>query len=221
MKKIIGLLLVSAFAASCINLHGQLNVEQTMNVKKKGGFLNLKTKTVSLAPGAYRTELKVNNQKSFTLKLRLDEKENKEILIPIKSKNEFNLPSNGEFTINGNEIAQPFDVQGTIETSWSTSAQTRTFETCTMTRYERRCEKVCTTHPAGPGSSRVITTCNIICNDVPITVYGERLVEYHYRYTHRDLKTIFVDTESKARLANYSARGTESDRITDYYGECR
>lgn len=219
MKKTILLLLVSTFAASCINLNGQLNVEQTMTVKKKGGFLNLKMKNVELAPGAYRADLKINNQQSFTLKLRSDKDGEKDILIPIKSENEFRLPLNGAVRISGKEIAQPFDLNGTISTDFSESAITRTTEDCTVSRTERHCDKVCAT--VGGDARRPVVRCDIICRDVLVSFPGRRLVDYHYRYTNRVLDVAFNDIESKSQLATFSARGVESDRINDYYGECR
>lgn len=220
MKNFLSLLLVSAFAVSCINLNGQLNVEQTMTVKKKGGFLNLKTKNIELAPGSYRSDLKINSDKSFTLKLRADKEDDKDILIPLKSEKAFNLPANGVFTIGGSEIEQPFDLSGTINTEISNSSNTREFENCSFSRTERHCEKVCHTTPVAEGR-RPVTRCDIVCRDVLVTIQGQRLVEYHYRYTHRNIDVAFLSANSANRLATFSARGTESDRINDYTGECR
>lgn len=218
MKNLINLLLVSAFAVSCINLNGQLNVQQEMNVKKKGGFLNLKTKNISLAPGLYRADLKINSEKSFTLKLRSDKEGENDILIPIKSKNAFNLPTNGAVTIAGKEISQPFDLNGTINTSYSESTMNRTTEDCTLSRTERHCEKVCV---AGSEVPRPIVRCNVVCRDVMVTFPGNRFVEYHFNYTHRNLDVEFKDINTQAQLATFSARGTETNRINDYVGECR
>ncbi|MFA6236326.1 MAG: hypothetical protein WC635_03275 [Bacteriovorax sp.] len=222
MKNLFSLLLVSAFAASCINLNGQLNVTQTMNVKKKGGFLNMKTINVELEPGAYKSELKINSDKSFTLKLRADKEDEKDILIPIKSEKAFDLPANGPVRIAGNDISQPFNLNGTITTGYSDSSITRTLEDCTFTRNERHCEKVCNEYrdPRRP-ERRPEVRCDIICRDVAVTISGRRPVEYHYRYTHRNLEVEFNDINTQAQLATFSANGTESDRINDYYGECR
>ena len=220
MKNLINLLFVSAFAVSCINLDGLLNVEQSMVVKKKDGFLNLKTEKITLAPGSYRADLKINSQKSFTLKLRLDKKNDKEILIPIKSDDDLNVPENGNVKISGNEISQPFDLAGTIKTEYSNSDTTRDYESCTYTvRNSTRCERVCTTSRSE--GRRPETRCDNICRDVVITVNGSRMVEYHTRYTSRKLNVSFKDTTSKAKLASFTANGTESQRVNDYTGECR
>lgn len=219
MKNLLNLLLVSAFAASCINLNGQLNISQTMTMKKKGGFLNLQTKTINLEPGSYRADLKINNANSFTLKLKSDKADEKDILIPIRSEKAFDLPQNGTVKIAGSEIAQPFDLNGTIKTEYTYSDTTRTYEDCTISRTENHCEKICTT--VGGDPRRPVVRCDVVCHDVVVTFAGRRNVEYHYRYTHRNLEVAFSDLNSKAELATFSANGTESDRINDYYGECR
>lgn len=213
MKNLINLLLVSAFAVSCVNLNGQLNVKTPMNVKVKGGFLNLKTKNVELAAGAYRAELKVNSAKSFSLKLRLDKEDDKDITIPLKSEKEFDLPSNGAVRVAGKDISQPFDLNGTITTTISSSDPVRTYESCSYTRYERRCEVNCRR------TDRGALHCD--CRDVLVTLYGTRIVDSHYNYTHRNLEAELLDESSRSQLATLSASGTESDRVTDYYGECR
>lgn len=220
MKNLLNILMVSALAVSCINLNGKLNVTSTMSVKKKGGFLHLVTKNVNLEPGSYRADLKINNASSFTLKLRADKADEKDILIPIKSEKPFNLPNNGPVLIKGTEISQPFDLNGTIKTDYTYSDITRTDEDCTISRTERQCDKICTTTVAGQGR-RPVVTCDIVCRDVLVTFPGRRYVEYHYRYTHRDLVVAFNDVNNKAQLATFSAIGTESDRINDYYGVCR
>ena len=47
MKKIMTLLGLLMLSTSCLTLDGQLRVTESFNVKKKGGFLNLKLKDVT------------------------------------------------------------------------------------------------------------------------------------------------------------------------------
>lgn len=244
MKKLLGLVLVTAMAASCVNLGGQLNVLTTMNVKKRGGFLNLQLKNVAIQPGLYRADLKINSESSFTLKLKSDKADESDILIPIKSETSFNLPSNGLIKIAGKDISQPFDVSGTIQTNVSDSEIVRTIESCTVQRSERRCEKVCVNaevkpeerggdhgdhrpgdHGPGPGdhgpARRPEVRCDVVCHDVIIDINGDRNVEYHNRYTARTLTIELLAVEGAEKLATMAANGTESDRINDYVGSCR
>jgi hypothetical protein len=220
MKNLANLLLISVFAASCINLNGQLNVEQTMSAKTKGGFLNLKKRTVTVAPGSYNADLKINGDKNFVLKLQLSNDSDKEILIPIKSRDSLNLPDNGDVRISGDDISQPFDINGIIKTDTSESSTTTSRESCTYTRREKRLEKVCTTtNPRGSDVS--VTRCEEVVRNVEVSVAGTRLVDSHIRYTNRVLTAKFNDINTAAQLATFRASGTTSEKINDFVGICR
>lgn len=232
-------------AASCVNLDGQLNVLTVMNVKKKGGFLNLQNKTVAIQPGIYNANLKINNESSFTLRLKADKEEESDIIIPINSEKSFDLPANGLIKIAGADISQPFDISGTIQTEITNSDIVRGIEQCTEYRTERRCEKICNNtdasgreEPRGEGrgdgprgpehrpdvggpAPRPVPHCDIVCRDVSIPLYGDRDYEYHDRYTARTATIELRAVSAEDKLANMIARGTESDRIRDYTGVCR
>lgn len=209
MRNAIALLTLSLMSASCINLEGRLNVKEPMTVKKRGGFLNLQIKSTQIQPGNYQASLKVNSAKSFTLKLG-------DILIPLKSQNDFSIPANGNVIIRGRDIAQPFDVSGKIETTVTESDLTRTYEDCTIQRTENQCERVCT-----GGTPTMPYHCDVVCRDVFVSYEGSRYVEYHYKYTSRELTADLLDSSSKAVKASFSGYDNEADRINDYYGVCR
>lgn len=217
MKHFIALAALSLLTASCVNLEGNLNVEQVLTAKKRGGFLNLKMKTVEIQPGSYHASLKVNNTRSFTLKLKADKEGEADILIPIKSQNDFAIPTNGNVMIRGSEISQPFDISGKIETKINTSDVTRAVEDCTAQRTERYCERVCTA-PATPNGP---VYCNVACHDVIVTYPGSRFVEYHYKYTERNLSAELLDAANKAVRATFSGTDHDSEKVYNYYGECR
>jgi hypothetical protein len=232
MKNAMSLLIISLMTVSCINLEGRLNVSQMLTAQKRGGFLNLQRKTVQIQPGNYQASLKVNSAKSFTLNLKADKNGESDILIPIKNEKEFSIPTNGNVIIRGSEIAQPFDLSGVIETNISVSGETRTNESCTIQRTENHCDKICSAgeivNPRNdheshdPRDSRPrIPQCSIVCRDVIVTFEGSRFVEYHNRYTQRNLKADLLDLVNKSVLASFSGSDTESDRINDYIGECR
>lgn len=217
MKGLIALSALSLLSVSCVNLEGNLNVEQVLKAKKRGGFLNLKMKSIEIQPGRYHASLKVNNTKSFTLKLKADKDGEADILIPIKSDKEFSIPTNGTIAIAGNEINQPFDISGNIKTNVTYSDMVRSTEDCSVQRTERVCDKICTP-PATPyGSVR----CNIVCHDEIITYPGTRFVEYHNKYTERNLSAELLDSQNKSMRATFTGTDYDSDRVYDYYGECR
>lgn len=207
LKGVMGLLVLSLLSTSCLKLNGQIDVRQAMSAKKKSGFLNLKTKEIKIEPDRYSAELKVNGDKSFTLKLEGREK----ILIPIKSEKDLNLPSSGAVAISHNDINQPFDIRGDIQTDISHSGGTDAVEECSRTVKENHCKKICEKADA----------CKIECADVEVTLKGHRDVSYHYRTTHRDLRIDFLKIEKGEILATFEGTDTQVDRINDYVGECR
>ncbi len=59
MKRAVLLLGVLLLSVSCVELGGALHVQESMSVKKKSGFLNLKTKTIKIDPGSYRADITI------------------------------------------------------------------------------------------------------------------------------------------------------------------
>lgn len=207
LKGLMGLMVVSLMATSCLTLDGQLDVKQMMAAKKKSGFLNLKTSEIQIRPDLYRAELKVNSDKSYTLKLDGHDK----ILIPIKAAKDLNMPSNGHVSISHNDINQPFDLSGEIATDVQDSSRNDTVEDCTFTVTENHCQKICDKPDA----------CSIVCKDEQVTIKGRHEVSYHYRTIHRDLSIDFLKADKPEVLASFHGTDTQTDRITDYSGVCR
>lgn len=217
MKSLMAVVALSLLSVSCVNLEGNLNVEQMLTAKKRGGFLNLKMKSVDIQPGIYHASLKVNNAKSFTLKLKADKEGEADILIPIKSEKDFAVPANGNVIIRGSEINQPFDISGNIKTTVTNSNTVRSTEDCSAQRTERYCDRVCTapTQPSGT------VYCNVVCHDVVVTYQGTRFVEYHNKFTERNLTAELLDAQNKAVRARFTGTDYDTDKVYDYYGECR
>lgn len=225
MKNLFNLLLISTFAASCVNLGGQLNVQQDMAVQKKGGFLNLSTKSAILSPGSYSADLKIKSDKNLLVKVKLNNSD-KEILIPIKTKNSMNLKSATSFNLTSDEISQPFDLNGTIKTETSESGTERSEQACSASRYENRCENICTTGSVVRNGRReerrrTGTNCQLICSDISIVYSGYQTVESHVKFTKRVLNVAFTDVNNRSELATLKASGTEAQRVIDYIGTCR
>lgn len=207
LKSLMGLLVLSLLSTSCLKLDGQLDVRQAMSAKKKSGFLNLKTKEIKIEPDLYNAELKINGNKSYTLKLEGRDK----ILIPIKGEKDLNIPNNGQIAISHNDINQPFDLRGDIKTNITHSGGTDTVEDCSWTVTENHCQKICDKPDA----------CRIECKDVQVTLKGRHQVSYHYRTTHRDLSIDFLKADKPEVLATFTGSDTQVDRITDFEGVCR
>ncbi len=219
MKKVLSFLAIAVMTASCVNLNGTLEVSETLKAKKKGGFLNLQLKDVTIQPGSYVSELKVNSKSSFTLKLKSSKEDEADISLPIKSLEEnFDIPQNGPISIKGEKVSQPFDLAGTITTSYSDSSTYRDVESCSVTVRENVCEKVCIEKDAKDPNKCV--KGEVVCSMQDVYYNGHQNVEYHFLYTTRNLKADILAEKSDKVLATFNGSGTESDRIYDYKGPC-
>lgn len=224
MKIPMALLVLSLMSASCIKFEGQLNVKQVLTAKKKG-FLHLRKKTVQIEPGSYQASLKVNDKKSFTLKLNKDGE--CDTLIPIKTKKELLIPTNGNIIIKGSDIGQPFDLSADIETKVTETDKIKTYETCFVQRTERFCDRVYDGRfptPIGHYDPTPIGGYGGYdghCRERTVTFEGTRFVEYHNRFTQRNLKADLLSTENKDVLATFTGYDSDTDQIVDFMGECR
>lgn len=210
MKKAFVLLGVLLLSVSCVELNGNLQVQESLSMKKKSGFLNLKTKTIKIEPGSYRAEIKIKSQKNINLKLSGGSLG--EVDIPIKSEDSLNLPLNGQFYIEGKKIEQPFNVSGSISTSVDHYGYTDTIEKCERQITERRCEKVCVKETG---------KCDVVCKDVVITLSGLKDISFHYKRTDREVRLELMSENSTAIAALLPARGSETDKIIDRETICR
>lgn len=206
LKNMMCLLAVAVFSASCVTLEGRLDVKQAMSAKKKAGFLNLKTKEIRIEPDLYEAKLKVNSDKSFTLKL--EGREN--ILIPLRSEKDLNVPKNGRVFISHADINQPFDVSGFISTDVSETERQRAIEDCSVTVTENHCKKICENEHS----------CKVECKDEQVQLKGHHLVEFHYQTIHRDLSMDLLKQEKAEVLASFHGTDTETFRVTDFEGRC-
>ena len=210
MKKAMMLLGVLLLSVSCVELNGSLQVREAFNVKKKSGFLNLKTKIVTVSPGQYRAELTAKS--SNNLRLELIGGSLGDINIPIKSDDQLNIPRDGQFYIEGRKIGQPFNVSGVINTEVDLYGYTNVVEKCQRDLQERRCEKVC---------NKEAGTCDIVCKEVTITIDGLKEIAYHFKRTDRHANLEFMPENSTAVVASLPVSGTETEKIIDRESLCR
>jgi len=210
MKNVMLLVSVLLLSVSCVEINGSLQVREAMNVKKKSGFLNLKTKTVKLDPGSYRAELKIKSSKSINLELKGGSVG--EIDVALKSDSNLQIPSNGQFYIEGRKIEQPFNISGTIRTDISHYGYNNELVRCEFSRVERHCEKVC---------DKETQKCESVCKDVTVTFQGLKDVAYHYTQTVRNASLEFMPENSTAVVATLGASGTETEKIIDRETSCR
>ena len=210
MKKMVMLLSVLLLSTSCVDLNGSLQVNEALKVKIKTGFLNLKTKIITVAPGAHQARLIIKSSKNITLELKGGSLG--EIKIPIKSDESLRIPSNGAFTIEGTKIGQPFNASGVINTQVDHWGYNEVVESCERSVVEHRCEKVCVKETG---------RCDSVCKDVTVTFRGLKEIAYHYMKTERQVTLELSPDNSSAVVAKLAASGTENDKIIDRESICR
>lgn len=210
MKKMLMVVCVLLLSASCVELRGNFELREPLNVKKKTGFLNLKTKIITLAPGAYQAKLVAKSSSNLNLELKGGSVG--EVDIPIKSDDSLNLPTNGQFYIAGSKIGQPFNVSGVISTEVRRWGHTDVTERCERQVVERRCEKVC---------AQGARECEVVCKDVTVTFQGLKDISYHYKTTDRAANLELMPENSTAVVARMAVDGSETDKIIDRETSCR
>ena len=209
MKKMVMLLGVLLLSTSCVDLNGSLQVNEALKVKIKSGFLNLKTKTITIAPGSHQAKLVIKSSKNITLELRGGSLG--EIKIPIKSGDSLNIPANGAFQIEGSKVEQPFNSTGVISTEVEHYGYENEVVRCDRTVVETRCEKVCNKEGK----------CDSVCKDVTVTLHGLKDVSFHLKRTDRQVSLDLIPENSSAAVAKLTARGIESEKIIDHETICR
>jgi hypothetical protein len=220
MKKIILLLALAIFTTSCVSLEGNILVTEKMSLKKKGGFLNLGKKNVVIEANQYDAHLTVLGQNNFALILK---KGDERISIPLKSKNDLKLPTfDGEIKISHNDIYQPYDLKGIIQTDIYQSATQEVIESCSWNTYETRCRIECSeiTTRDSQGISHVENNCQKMCGDVLVTHQGRQEVIFHNTTTHRDLRFEFLKADSLQSVAHFQGQSSETERIIERKGIC-
>lgn len=203
---ILGIVLLST---SCLKLDGSLRVTESLSVKEKYGFLNLKTRTIKIDPATYSAVVKVKSDKNMVLQL---ESGKKTIDIPVKAEKDLNIPRDGKFTIAGSKIGQPFNINGVINTDYESSPETRTVESCTINSTRTECERVC---------DKATGKCERVCRDITISIDGHRDVIYHYSTVTRTLELELSKAGSSAVAATFNGRDTDTSKVYDMEGSCR
>ena len=238
MKNILTLAVLSILASSCVNLNGDLVVSEKMTLKKRGGFLNLQRKDVSVETGTYTADLKANSANNFSLELNQG---NNKISIPIKSSNsKLNIPqNNGEFSISHADIDQPYDLKGNLVTNVDSTPTQEAIENCTWYTTERICHDECDKAFNGPDAGRggdhrggdqrggdnrggdQRPVCHDVCEDISISHPGSQDVVFHYTTVTKNIVLDFLTTDSPRSVAEFRGTNSETNRIVESASICR
>ncbi|MES2854734.1 MAG: hypothetical protein V4692_02670 [Bdellovibrionota bacterium] len=207
MNRIVKVLAVATAAlalSACDEIGGTLSVSKPIVLKLK------KEKTLTLAPGSYKTSIEVDSKdRQIEVEVKVGEKKQKTKIVIPGSKP---LPTrNGSLEMSAQELGQAFGLSGEVQTDVDYSSPTRAVESCTYTIQRRECETVI--HPDGRRER--------VCRIRDVSVSGRQNVEYHHQYTTVTAQMRFLNASSGKIDAQFDGSEHSSSKIYDYVGECR
>lgn len=201
MKKLSLLLAVLLTLSSCETVDGQLKVEKSFDVNKQYGLFNRKTQKVKIDQDVYDASLKLSSKKKLTLELSGGSVG--KLSIPIKSEENLKIPAyDGEFRISHDEINQPFDIEGALETYTRMSDVMRGSRMCSWDIYERQCNQYG-------------------CQDVKITIQGIQDYEWSEMYTTRTVSLKILKKDSRDVAATFNGSSYDTTKMENATGPCR
>lgn len=208
MKSLIPFLCVLVVLSGCVDYDGSFRAKETLKLKHTTIFGRTKTRTLNA--GQYKTSFEVTAGK----KLKFTFRGNNTVDVKMKLPRNIDLPnSDGSFFFMAEETGQNYDIKGDLQTDYSSSGIISGVESCSYTRYERRCEPVC--------SGSIRPSCSMVCTNVPVTFYGRRNARYRINYTKKSLHLAMNKPKSDILVATYSGYNQSSYRTYEYRGVCR
>lgn len=197
MKKLI-LASVVLFLTACDPFEGTLSVKEAFTVTSTDRDDVVQ---VTIPAGDQSAKFEFPSKKEIQIKLKINGKK-KTLKLELPKK--LNIPANGEFSISSTDLGQSFGAAGRAETKVTDGPIRNENEQCSYTRYETRC------HVTGNGQT--------VCQQVPVTVWGRRWVEYQERHTDQKIAVNFGSADRV--LANFSGQRAFSERLIRYEGQC-
>lgn len=197
---------------SCMEIHGDLKVSQDLN------FNN----TTVLA-GDYKSTLNIDSRSKVTLEVQSN-RSNKNIAeVVFKIPRDSGIPQdNGTFFFRSDEVDQPYDLSGEVNTQVTRSPRRFDRERCSYDDYETRCRRVCRnicrTRPDGRRVCR--DRCQNECRRVRVTRWGWRDIEYHNRTENKDYFVEFLQPGTNTQTADFNGNYRRTQRIIEYRGLC-
>ncbi len=210
MKHILLLVLALGLGA-CNNLEGTFKAKQDLVFKTKKSIFSRKYVSVKVPQKNYSAVF------DFTKfgNLQID-------LSGISKTIKINLPkdldvndSNDEFFIQGSTVKQIYDFDGRISSEVTRGDSRRERESCSYTRYENRCRRVCHVNDRG---RRV---CRNHCSREPVTVYGHRDVEFYYSTKNTTMRLKVLEPSTSESVGLFQGNNVSTHRVVTYESMCR
>ncbi|MCB0391104.1 MAG: hypothetical protein KDD58_07430 [Bdellovibrionales bacterium] len=246
MYKKLALSLSTVFVVACNPVTGTLSVKENLkllipesencNDQIDWWNCNNSPETVLLQPGTY--SLKLNFKSSKAVDIEVKTKSNTTKTIPIEMKNGQSFPEyNGRVSLKGSDIGQNFDLVGDVDSVITESETYREYERCSEQVKRRVCERVYNEEKISRRNDkdgrdhedrnrrdrddrRGGGRDQVKCETKYVTEYGDRFVEYYYRYTDTKVDLDFLNVKNGELQANYEGTRVESSKIYTYKGAC-
>ncbi len=214
MKAVLSILLILT-ASSCLKLKGSFKAKEDLVFIHTTIFGNKKEKKVPA--GTYQTSFKLQSENLIRLTFKKENNENSK-LVKIQLPEGTHIPrNNGQIILPASETGQKYDLEGAIDTEQSTSGIYHGTESCTYTRYERHCRRVCRQTDDSSSNDR---RCRRKCEYIDVTYYGYQSVSYRYRYTDKRLTLEILQPSTGQSLADYNGTYHRTQKIYEYRGLC-
>tara|TARA_Y100000296_G_C5148490_1_gene245094 strand:+ start:578 stop:1279 length:702 start_codon:yes stop_codon:yes gene_type:complete len=232
MKSFLPLLGALVCFTGCMDYDGSFRANEKLKFKHSTVFGNTKTKT--LRPGRYNTSFEVTSGGKLKFTFRGEDTVEVKVDIP----DHIELPTqDGSFFYMAEETGQNYDIQGNLNSEYTSSGIHSGVESCSYTTVERQCRRVCTetpaprptrrdpaprptrpTRPTRPVPPRV--SCRNVCNNVSVIRYGNQNVRYRINYTKKVLDLTMNKRNGGAQVANYRGLEQSSSKSYTYRGRC-
>ena len=211
MKKKILIMIATTMLVGCKPFEGTLEVVKPIKFNLKKTIFG-KTKKKTFKTGSFSTKISFKSKSKAVLIINADKK----YKINLETKDGDTLPKfYGNISFTSDELKQPWDLKGHVDSKTSYSDDRTDWQGCSYTRNERICFRSYNSDRDHYRRGRRI------CDYELVTIYGERRVEYHYKYTDSTVKLKLLQPGTENLLSKFRGTRHESDKIVTHSGVCR
>ena len=203
MKIIFSICMLLVLTA-CETPYGDFVVNEKLQFKRKTVFGN--TRYINIPTGSYNAKAKIKSKK---ISLKIDGFKKK---VVFKIPSHIDLPTRtANIKLTSSQIGQKYDLNADVIVDTFRSSLRRDNETCQYTRYEHRCRRYCDNQGR----------CRSICENVPVTYYGYKRVEFYNVTVNRDYELELLTPSTEVIKAVFQGNSSVKFRDYTYQGICR
>lgn len=199
-------------ATSCMEINGNLKVNSQLNFNND-----------RVPAGNYVSQLVIDSKEKVTLEIEGVYRSKSVTDVVFRIPKDSSIPQdNGNFFFRADEVDQPYDLAGEVQTDITRSPRRLDRERCTYDAYETRCRRecrnICRTRPDGRRVCR--QRCQDRCRRVRVTRWGWRDIEYYLRTENKDYLVELLVPNSSLQAAEFRGNYRRSQKIIQYRGLC-